>query len=240
MTEPNENKQLRDPTRRGLYWRVWQVGSKILCKVLFGLRVYEKHHVPDSGGVLFVSNHQSFADPILVAVALKRPVAFLARSGLFKNPIFAWHIRQLCAFPLQEGKSDIGAMKQTIELIRAGWALNIFPEGERTPHGDLLPAKRGSALVMRKAKCTVIPLVIEGAFEAYPRTAKFPRFGKVGVLYGPPLKLDDVDTKDVPALIDETFKTMLTDLRQRLGRDDADDVKIVPPADEPTPTEAVA
>ena len=98
---------------------------------------------PKDGGVLLVANHQSFLDPVLVAVHLSRPVSFLAKSELFENPYFGWFIRMLHAFPVRQGEGDIGAVKEIIRRLGEGHAVNIYPEGSRTETGEMARLEKG-------------------------------------------------------------------------------------------------
>jgi 1-acyl-sn-glycerol-3-phosphate acyltransferase len=205
-----------DPSKRAPIWWLFQ---HLFCypvmKLAYRTKVSGRHHVPASGGVLLVSNHQSFLDPILVAFALKRPVAFLAKSELFRNFAFRWWIRNLHAFPIEQGKGQAGPLKESVRLLKAGWMLNVFPEGERTPHGGLLPAKGGVAVVIRKAKVPVVPCVFDGAFQAWPRHKPVPRpWGKIRLRYGEAMELHDLPPKEILSRIDEAFEKLMAEVRR--------------------------
>ena len=96
---------------------------------MFDLKVYGSHRVPQKGGVLLVSNHESYLEPVLVGVRLRRPLSYLAKSELFGIAPFAWFIRSLGAFPVKQGSGDVGAMKETIARLQEGQALDIFQKG---------------------------------------------------------------------------------------------------------------
>lgn len=192
-------------THRGLLWRVCQVIAYTGTWAYFGLRVSGVENVPATGGVLLASNHASYLDPVLVAVRLKRPVSFMARASLFRNRLFAALITALHAFPIQQGKGDRGAINETIERLKQGHALNLYPEGTRTPDGKLQKILPGVALVARKAGVPIVPVYIHGSFQCWPLHKKFPRPGRIGVLYGPPMKIDGMKAEEICQLIDQTF-----------------------------------
>ena len=205
-----------DPTRRA---KIWWTFQHLFCypvmKLVYRAEFSGTEHVPASGGALLVSTHQSFMDPILVAMALKRPVAFLARHDLFRNKLFSWWIRSLHAFPIHQGKGQAGPIRESVRLLDKGWMLNIFPEGERTPDGTILPAQGGVALVVRRAKVPVVPCVIDGAFEIWPRHKAAPRpWGKIRVRYGPAMELHDLSADDIRARIDEAFAKLHDEIRK--------------------------
>ena len=161
--------------QRSLLWKTLQMPSRFLTTLLFDLKTYGRHNVPEKGGVLLVANHQSNLDPILVAVHLSRPVCYLAKSELFVNPCFRWLIESLHAFPVRQGQGDIGAMKETIRKLHEGNIVNVYPEGTRTEDGQIGPLEKGVALVIRRADVPVVPVAIDGSFEALPReTGAYP------------------------------------------------------------------
>jgi 1-acyl-sn-glycerol-3-phosphate acyltransferase len=201
--------------RRTPLWMVLQAVARILTTVLFDLKVYGARHVPPHGGVLVVSNHQSYLDPVLVAVQLRRPMSFLGKSELFRNRFFAWLIRSLNAFPVRQGAGDVGAVKETINRLQAGHLLNIYPEGSRTEDGELLPILAGVALVIRRAGVPVVPCVIGGSYDAWPKGTKVPRPHPIRVLYGPPMDLSGAKPAEIVRTIDQTFRRMLDELRAK-------------------------
>lgn len=214
-----ESAFTRDPSQRTLMWKALQGICRIATSLMFELKVYGKQHIPPSGGVLIVANHQSYLDPIVLAVQLYRPVSFLAKSELFKNAFFGWLIRNLNAFPVRQGAGDVGAMKETIRRLQQGHMLVIYPEGSRSDTGDLLPIASGAALVIRRAGVPVVPAIIEGSFQAWPRSHRLFRPHQVAVLYGPALQTDGLKAQEITALIDRTFHAMRDELRQRMQQD---------------------
>src|SRR5438034_10276102 len=131
--------------RRSLPWRYLQILARVLTTVLFDLRVYGRRNVPLTGGVLIVSNHQSYLDPVLLAVRLKRPLNYIAKSELFENRWADFMLRAVNAFPVHQGAGDVHAVKETIHRLEAGHLLNIYPEGSRTPDGEIGELQKGVA-----------------------------------------------------------------------------------------------
>ena len=217
MSEPREQNVSHEapPVRPTLLWNVGKIICRIVVSRYFDLKVYGAHHVPKSGGVLLASSHQSYLDPVLLGVKLNRPMSYLARSGLFKNPIFGWLIRNLNAFPVRQGEGDIGAVKETIRRLQEGHALNIFPEGTRSRDGELQKIESGIALIVRRAEVPVVPAVIDGSFDAMPPGSKMIRPAPIRVAFGPVMEVAGMKGGQIVKKIDETFHAMLADLRQR-------------------------
>jgi 1-acyl-sn-glycerol-3-phosphate acyltransferase len=196
-------------------WKVFQTACRIGTTLMFDLKAYGRQNVPSTGGVLLVANHQSYLDPILVAVQLRRPVSFLAKSELFENRYFGWLIRSLHAFPVRQGEGDVGAVRETIRRVQEGHVLNIYPEGSRTTDGELRPLMAGIALMVKRAEVPIVPVAIEGAFAAWPRQRKIFRASPIKIMYGPPLHLNGLKSREIVELLDRTMRGMISDLRTR-------------------------
>jgi 1-acyl-sn-glycerol-3-phosphate acyltransferase len=140
----------------------------------FSLRMQGQGNMLPDGPALIVANHQSFLDPLIIGLCARRPLVYLARKTLFKNPYFAAMIRSLNAVPIdQEGIGKEG-IRVILEQLSRGRAVVVFPEGERTPHGDMLPLRPGIHLLIKRTRAPIIPIGIAGAFDAWPRRRAYP------------------------------------------------------------------
>lgn len=211
---------------------LWRVAFYELCRksargllwALVGLRVRDVERVPKTGALLIAANHESYLDPPCVGGAItQRHVAYIARAGLFKWKPFAWLISTLNSVPIREEQGDSAAIRETLRRLELGHAVLIFPEGSRSEDGSLGEFKRGVALLMKKARCPVLPAAIDGAYEAWPRRRKWPRlFGPgVRVLYGDPIPYDELmkDGADAGlARIREEVARLRAQLKAERGR----------------------
>jgi glycerol-3-phosphate dehydrogenase (NAD(P)+) len=151
--------------RRGVnplvYWPVrWIVKPAIL--LYFRLRRMGFEHVPD-GGVILASNHRSFLDPFAIGCGIGRPIYFLAKKELFKNPILGWLLNCLGAFPIRRGQSDEESMATALALLERGQAVVIFPEGTRIRTGSLGRPKRGFGRLALETGAAVLPVAVHGS-----------------------------------------------------------------------------
>ncbi|MEM1423070.1 MAG: lysophospholipid acyltransferase family protein [Planctomycetota bacterium] len=153
-----------------------------LAKLLYRYRPKNLERVPASGPLVVVSNHQSHFDPPLVSHCFRRrAIHFFARDSLFDIPLLGKLIPRLQAFPVKRGETDTKAIREALRRLDMGAAVLLFPEGTRSTDGGVQEFKRGALLLLRKAKCPVLPVGIDGAIDAFPRTRKFPK------LFGPRL-----------------------------------------------------
>lgn len=188
---------------------------RLLWMVYLGLRCFGSRKVPSSGPVLICSNHQSHLDPILIANCCSRYVTFVARESLFKNRFFGWLISALGAFPINRD-AGLGGIKTTLKKLKTGEAVLIFPEGTRTPDGEIKEFKSGFCAIARRAKVPIVPVAIHGAYSAWPKSAKFPLPRKVQIGFGDPIPVDqfaDLSDDELTKLV----QTEVTQLQNRLA-----------------------
>jgi len=171
----------------------------IVMNVGFSARTRGRTNVPPSGPVLIVANHQSFLDPAVVGIAIRRHLCFLARKTLFRHRAFAWLIRHLNAVPVDQEGVGIGGLRTILHQLKAGQAVVVFPEGHRTADGKLQELKPGVHLLIEKARAPIVPVGIAGTFDAWPRWSPVPipaplflpaEKGTIAVCVGKPLSPD--------------------------------------------------
>ncbi|MCS7271518.1 MAG: 1-acyl-sn-glycerol-3-phosphate acyltransferase, partial [Gemmataceae bacterium] len=160
-----------------VYWTMW-----IVFTLGYSFRRRGWHHLPRRGPVLIVANHQSMFDPILIGLAARRYLSFLARHTLFDQPLLGPVIRSLNAIPIDRSFGKEG-IQLVLQALAAGQAVVMFPEGERTHTGTVQPLKPGVALLIRRVRCPIVPVGIAGAFAAWNRFQRWPRLAP---LWGPP------------------------------------------------------
>jgi 1-acyl-sn-glycerol-3-phosphate acyltransferase len=202
------------------FYRMMRGIFRFTLTTFFDFKAYGVNHIPRTGGVLMVSNHESYLDPALVGVAVPRILSYMAKSELFENKYFGWYIRQLHAFPVKQGRGDIGAMRETIERLKEGNLLNIFPEGSRSEDGQLGEIQPGAALVVRRAQVPVVPCFIIGSHKSWPKGQKLPKPTRLRVLYRPAMELHHLKADKITQIIDETFHSMREELLQIIASED--------------------
>jgi 1-acyl-sn-glycerol-3-phosphate acyltransferase len=143
-------------------------------------------NIPESGGVIIASNHQSYGDPAWLALPIKRPIRFLAWSEAFSWPVVGKAIQLVGAWPLQVEGSDPAAIRRSLTWLRDGGIVVIFPEGGRgKPDGSLIRMKGGAVRMALEAEVPILPVTIRGANRVWPAGQRFPRTGKVEIVYHP-------------------------------------------------------
>lgn len=156
---------------------------KAVCKILHPTTVEGLENLPESG-VLLCPNHSSNWDPVLLGINL--PINYrlfaMGKSELFKYKPVAWVMRQLGAFPVNRGGTDIQAVKTAIQILKRGDNLLVFSEGtvirDGIGHADGLPAhaKSGISMIGIRTGATMIPVFVDGEKKPFRKTRVI--FGK--------------------------------------------------------------
>jgi 1-acyl-sn-glycerol-3-phosphate acyltransferase len=189
--------------------------------LFFQPRAFNKHRIPKKGGFLLLSNHQSFLDPMLNANPITRPCCFAARDSLFKVPVFGKIVHSVNAIPIKRGHADLTAMRLFVDRLKDGNGLVLYPEGTRTLNGKIAEIKPGFSLLARRANVPIIPSVIDGAYECWPKKQKLFSPGRVYVNYGPPIPPDKVAAlgdREFARYLTKVLRDMQTELRLKVGK----------------------
>jgi 1-acyl-sn-glycerol-3-phosphate acyltransferase len=171
-------------------------GSRVLWKIEFtGLE-----NVPKDGGLIIASNHQTYIDPFWLSLPIKRPTRYLAWSAAFSWPVVGKCLRWLGAWPLALEGSDPAAIRRSLQWLRDGGAVVIFPEGARsTSTGELERFKAGAVRLALEANVPILPVTIRGGNQVWPRGRRVPRLGKVVVTYHPLHHAAPIDNEETRA-----------------------------------------
>lgn len=206
-----------------LWYELTYLVTHMVCLFGFSLRTTGRRHIPRSGPVLVIANHQSYLDPVLIGLSTRRHLVPLARKTLFRNPLFGALIRSLHAVPIDQDGIGIDGLRSILQRLQQGEAVLVFPEGTRTPDGTLQPFKPGVQLLISRAQCPIVPVGIAGAYEAWPLWRKYPILSplflpagaaSIAVCVGEPLDGAKYSALPRQQALDDLFQKV-ADLHQR-------------------------
>ncbi len=178
--------------RPNLLWRILRLPFLIFCRCWIRLHISGEQNIDNTKGGLFLVNHQSFLDPLLVAVLLGRPISYLARDSLFRVPIVGWILRNTHVIPISREAARGGSIRLALERLESGFLVGIFPEGTRSPNGEVGKFRPGFLALARRTKQPIYPVGIIGAERVMPRGAWWIRPGRVEIVFGCPLSEDEL------------------------------------------------
>ena len=162
--------------------------------VVFRPRAVGVEHIPASGPVLLVANHQSFSDSIFMPLLTPRPVKFLAKAeyftgGGFRGRLSAGFFKGVGSVPIDRAgaKAADAALRTALRLLEQDQIVGLYPEGTRSPDGRLYKGRTGAARIALTAGCPVLPCAISGTEKVQPTGTMVPKVHQVTVTFGPPL-----------------------------------------------------
>jgi len=184
--------QLSDPRNSKTYYFHATILRRMLTPTLKGIfaliartRSNGVENLPDRGAVVLAANHLTNFDVFAMQFVLPRPIFFMGKEELFRNPALDWLLRQLGGFPIYRGERDQWAMQHAEEVLEHGRVLGIFPEGKRSKGKGLRPAKTGVARLALQAKCPILPVAVHGTQYLLRH---FPQRSDISIILGKPIQ----------------------------------------------------
>jgi 1-acyl-sn-glycerol-3-phosphate acyltransferase len=160
---------------------------RVLSGILWRIRFHGVENIPErEGGLIIVANHQTYIDPFWISIPVKRPIRYLAWDEAFSWPFAGKCMRLLGAWPLQIEGRDPRSIRRSIQWLRSGGTVVIFPEGSRgLPDGSMTRFKPGALRMALESGVPILPVTIRGANRVWPVGRKLPGFAKVDITYHP-------------------------------------------------------
>jgi acyl-[acyl-carrier-protein]-phospholipid O-acyltransferase/long-chain-fatty-acid--[acyl-carrier-protein] ligase len=158
-------------TMAGMMWAIWLLPDTlvrltlvILTNTIYRLRLVGQHHVPHTGGALLVPNHMSFVDGLLLMAAVDRPIRFIVDTAYASHPLFKRLMATMRVIPISSGGSPrdiLRALRSAGQALDEGEIVCIFPEGQISRTGTLLPFRRGFERIVKGRPVPVIPVHLD-------------------------------------------------------------------------------
>ncbi|MGQ9896850.1 MAG: lysophospholipid acyltransferase family protein [Acidobacteriota bacterium] len=191
---------------------------RLMLHPFFRMTYFGAEHVPKAGPVLLAPNHQAYADPFWIGLPIRRPIHFMTWSRVFRVTYLRPLLRYFQCFPVDHDKPfDKRALKIAQELLRSGQVVMIFPEGGRTPHGDLQEFKAGAFRIAVKLQVPIVPITLNGGYEVWNMYRRLPRAGRITVHFHPPMYFSahDRDLKEAAAEAARAVRDVIASKLQR-------------------------
>lgn len=178
----------------------WSVVSPLL-HTYFRINIHGANNVPQSGGLIAVSNHASYFDPPILSNCVGRPVAFMAKEELFKIPVFKQGIKLYGAYPVKRSSGDRTALRAAMTAIDSGWIAAVFLQGTRSADARISDPKLGAAWIAAKAQVPLLPVSLWGTEKILTKGSSFPKpvalTVRIGEVIPPPASSKKEDLQNV-------------------------------------------
>jgi 1-acyl-sn-glycerol-3-phosphate acyltransferase len=179
----------RTPLLRPGIGEIQRLGEMVLGPIMdryYRPEILGLEHVPPEGGVILVSNHDSFLDIPLLVRSSTRPVWFMSKEELFTTAFGRWFFHSLGGFPVSRDRNDLGSVRAGLAVLRWGRVLAMYPEGTRST--QLLPFLQGAAWMGLVTGAPIVPLRMTGTVDSMPPGSVWPRPSRVRITYGEALR----------------------------------------------------
>ena len=166
-------------------------GKKLVHDLDIDLNVIGKENLPDKGPVVFVGNHQGFADiPMYCAALDKFQTGFVAKDSLGKVPLYGQWIPIIRSVLLnrENPRDSLRTIEEAIGLINQGFSMVIYPEGHRSKGPDMAEFKKGSLRLATKPGVPVVPISIDGTYKLFEEKGYVQKHMRVDLMIHPPIE----------------------------------------------------
>lgn len=173
-----------------VFYRFIRVVLFAIYRAWFRFEYFGAEKTPDGRdgrGLILAPNHASYLDPPLLGISLRRRVTYLAKEYLFKHWFVGRVLRGIGAYPIKsETGNDFRSVRDLVRILKQGACVTVFPEGTRSENGQLKEPESGIGFLAMKSQAWVMPVYIEGTYQAFPKGAKKIKAFPVRVWFGDP------------------------------------------------------
>ena len=157
---------------------------KFLAWFIMKIEARGAENLPNEGAVILACNHVTTFDIFPMQLGISRPIFFMAKEELLRNPIVEYIFRKGGVFPVYRGTKDEWAKRHSEKVLEHGQVLGLFPEGTRSKGRGLRTAKTGTARFAIKIGCPIVPMAVDGSHRVFKN---FPKRTRVKVTLGEPI-----------------------------------------------------
>lgn len=187
----------------------------IAWSIFADIHVHGTENLSATQNYVYMANHASLIDTPAMFAYLPYQFRIMAKKHLFYFPFMGWHLWTAGNFPIDQSdaRKTARSLKGVIQGIRNGKSLAVFPEGTRSPDGQLQEFKQGAFKIAMRAGVPIVPVTIIGTSRLLPKGSLAPRPGRVDVVIGKPIETRQYNEKQLPELMATTRKVIDTTLQ---------------------------
>lgn len=178
--------------------------DKIVKYLNLDINVVNPENLPKDGPVVYVANHQSYADIVPFVNVLNHQVGFIAKEDLSMIPVFADWVARIRSLFIKRGdaRASLDTINEGADLVKNGYSLVIFPEGTRSHSNKMAKFKPGALKLATKAKAVIVPVTIRNSYKVFEETGTATKNVKMDFIVHEPIDTSMLDRKELAVLSD--------------------------------------
>jgi 1-acyl-sn-glycerol-3-phosphate acyltransferase len=167
---------------------------------------------------IFVSNHQGYFDIFALMGYLPVQVRWFSKRVLFWIPFMGWTMSaaRFISIDRSDKKAAFKALMEAVQVVKKGRSVIIFPEGTRTPDGEIREFKKGSLILAQRSSAPIVPVSISGSFDVIKKNSFVFRPGKIVVTIGKPIETTNLDKKEKEHLMEKVREEIVRNFERYL------------------------
>jgi 1-acyl-sn-glycerol-3-phosphate acyltransferase len=186
---------------------VWASGSRLIMR--------GAENLPKNSAFVCASNHTSYMDTPVVFSALPFQFRILAKKKLWSIPFIGWYLNRSGQIPIntENPRATLSSLGVGVKALRTGMPLFVFPEGSRTPDGELQPFLSGAAYLAIRAQVPLVPIALSGVYDLLPIHTRHFYPGELTLAVGKAIETTGMTPRDTDALT-QRLRSVIQDLCQ--------------------------
>ena len=193
---------------------------RLVFRVIWGLKVCGTENIPKTGKCILCVNHGSYLDAFIVDVSipasLRKGVFFVGFRAYFEQPIIKNIVKYIRVIPIDPGMHFVEAMQASSYVLKNDKIVCIFPEGQRTIDGNIKEFKKGVGILAKELNIPLLPVLISGSYESWPRTKSLPRPYPVTITFGRPFDFEELKQKGLKSGAKDEYEAIAFGIRQEV------------------------
>ena len=200
----------KEEERKAIYEACQYWTNKIIDYLKLEINVVNPENLPENGPVVYVANHQSYADVVPFLNVTKHQVGFIAKDSLEKVPVFRDWVLRIGGLFIKRGdaRTSLGTINQGAQMIKDGYSLVIFPEGTRSHKAEMSDFKPGALKLATKAKAVVVPVTIRDTYKLFEEKGVVQKGRSIDFVVHEPIDTGKLDRKEL-AQLGETVEAIV-------------------------------
>jgi long-chain acyl-CoA synthetase len=193
---------------------------RLVFRVIWGLKVSGAENIPRTGKCILCVNHSSYLDAFIVEASmpmrLRKGLFFVGFRAYFEQPLIRNIIKYIRVIPIDPGMHFVEAMQASSYVLKNDKVVCIFPEGQRTIDGEVKEFKKGVGILAKELNIPLVPVLITGSYESWPRTQSFPKPHPLKITFGRPFDFDELKKEGLKFGAKDEYEAIAFGIRQEV------------------------